>query len=379
MRIAERYMSARYTNQAQGERSLVAAVTLSQLKLGEKISEDVLTPLGSILFQKGRVITTKEIEILQAFLITNVEVESNQASSKTREDTDDDTGQEANSVIAASPLHEEYDKMVNVLRKVFNSFVAGQAMPVMDIRKQLEKMLEHIKSYNLLTFIPRQFMEKDYLLHNSITTALTSYQIAQWTGFPQKDWMQIAFAGLLHDIGNVRIDKAILTKPNTLSVEEKEEMMRHTVLGYQLLKNVPALNEGVKMAALQHHEKVDGTGYPLGIDATKIHPYAKIVAIADIFHAMTLNKAYRKAASPYLVLEQIQSDAFGKLDPAYVRTFIEKATQFHNGTIVKLSDERMGEIVFSDRNYPTRPWVSIEGTIVNLIVDRNLHIKEVLR
>ncbi|WP_139990834.1 HD-GYP domain-containing protein [Paenibacillus paridis] len=357
----------------------MAAVTLSQLKLGDKINEDVLTPLGGILFHKGRIVTPKEVEILQAFLITAVEVESTQASGKTREDAAEDTAQEASLPVAASALHEEYDQMVKVLRQVFNSFVAGQAMPVMDIRKQLEKMLEHIKSYNLLTFAPRQFMEKDYLLHNSITCALTSYQIAQWTGFPQKDWMQLAFAGLLHDIGNVKIDKSILTKPNPLSAEEKEEMMRHTVLGYQLLKNVPALNEGVKMSALQHHEKIDGTGYPLGIDATKIHPYAKIVAIADIFHAMTLNKAYRKAASPYLVLEQIQSDAFGKLDPGYVRIFVEKATQFHNGTIVKLSDERIGEIVFSDHNHPTRPWVSIDGTIVNLIVDRHLHIREVLR
>ncbi|MGO4694360.1 HD-GYP domain-containing protein [Paenibacillus sp. 2TAB26] len=357
----------------------MAAVTLLHLKLGDKIIEDVLTPLGSVLFQKGKIVTPKEIEILQAFLITSVEIESNIDLSKTKEDTDEDASQEPSSALVASPLHEEYDKMIIVLRQVFNSVAAGQAMPIMDVRKQLEKMLEHIKSYNLLTFVPRQFLEKDYLLHNSITSALTSYQIAQWTGFPQKDWMQIAFAGLLHDIGNVRIDKAILTKPNTLSTEEKEEMMRHTVLGYQLLKNVSALNEGVKMAALQHHEKVDGTGYPLGIDATKINPYAKIVAIADIFHAMTLNKAYRKAASPYLVLEQIQSDSFGKLDPTYVRTFVEKATQFHNGTVVKLSDERIGEIVFSDRNYPTRPWVSIEGVIVNLIVDRHLHIKEVLR
>ncbi|CAM4214265.1 HD-GYP domain-containing protein [Paenibacillus alkaliterrae] len=356
----------------------MAAVTLSQLNPGDKISEDVLTPLGSILLQKGKVITPKEIEILQAFLVASVDIEGG-TSNKARENTNEDAVQVTNVSFVTTSLHEEYDKMVQVLRNVFNSFVAGSSLPIMDIRKQLENTLENIKTYNLLTFMPRQFMEKDYLLHNSIASALTSYQIAQWTGFPQKDWMQIAFAGLLHDIGNVRIDKAILSKPNALSPDEKEEMKKHTVLGYQLLKNVPALNEGVKLAALQHHEKVDGTGYPLGIDSTKIHPYAKIVAIADIFHAMTLNKAYRKAVSPYLVLEQIQSDAFGKLDPAYVRTFVEKATQFHNGTVVKLSDERIGEIVFTDRTHLTRPWVTINGTIINLSIERHLHIKEVLR
>lgn len=357
----------------------MAGVMLANLKLGDKIIEDVLTPLGGVLFQKGKVVTPKEIEILHAFLVVSVEIENHTTSSKANDDVDDEAVQKSSTAIVASTLHDEYDKMLNVLREVFKSYAAGQSIPVMDIRKQLEKLLENIKSYNLLTFAPRQFMEKDYLLHNSVASSLTSYQIAQWVGLPQKEWMQVAFAGLLHDIGNVRIDKAILTNPNPLSIEEKEEMMRHTVLGYQLLKNISALNEGVKMAALQHHEKIDGSGYPLGIDATKIHPYAKIVAIADIFHAMTLNKAYRKAASPYLVLEQIQSDAFGKLDPAYVRMFVEKATQFHNGTVVKLSDERIGEIVFSDSVNPTRPWVSIEGIIVNLTKERQLHIKEVIR
>lgn len=354
----------------------MAAVTLSHLKLGDKIGEDVLTPLGGVLFQKGKVITAKELEILQAFLVTSVVVEA----IKGREEAAEEVIQEIKLPAGSSPLHDEYDKMLEVLRQVFNSSVAaGQTLAIMDIRTQLEKLLRYSKSYNVLTFMPRQFSERDYLLHNSITCALTSYLIAQWTGLPQKDWMQIALGGLLHDIGNMRIDKAILTKPNGLSLEEQEEMKRHTVLGYQMLKNVAALNEGAKMAALQHHEKVDGTGYPLGIDATKIHPYAKIIGIADIFHAMTLNKAYRKAVSPYLVLEQIQSDSFGKLDPGYVSTFVEKATQFHNGTIVRLSDGRIGEIIFTDRVHPTRPWVSIDGKIVNLTLERQYHILEVLK
>ena len=109
-----------------------------------------------------------------------------------------------------------------------------------------------------------------------------------------------------------------------------------------------------------------------------IHPYAKLVAISDIFNAMTMKRLYRKATSPYLVLEQIQQDSFGKLEPAYVQTFIDKVTQFHNGTIVRLSDDRIGEIIFSDRNHLTRPWVSINGTIVNLSIERQLYIEEIM-
>lgn len=166
--------------------------------------------------------------------------------------------------------------------------------------------------------------DEDYNYHNAVLSALTSYKIAQWCGYPQKDWLQIAFAGLLHDIGNVKVDNSLLQKPERLSSSEIEEVRRHTTYGYQLLRNVTAINEGVRLAALQHHEKVDGSGYPLRMEGTQIHFYAKIVAIADIFHAMTLKRSYKKAQSPYLVLEQIVTESFGKLDPVIVQTFIQK-------------------------------------------------------
>ncbi|MNR57685.1 hypothetical protein D3C85_1785170 [compost metagenome] len=78
------------------------------------------------------------------------------------------------------------------------------------------------------------------------------------------------------------------------------------------------------------------------------------------------------------MLEQLHKDSFGKLDPAYVQTFIEKVTRFHNGTLVRLSDDRIGEIVFTDRNDPTRPWVSVNGSIINLSNERSLYIEEIM-
>lgn len=357
----------------------MVTVLLSQLKSGDKLGEDVLTPFGGVLLRKGEVITPRTMEIMQAFLVSSAVIEDTAQAAKGQMTAVQDDTQQPSAAQVSSDLHDEYDQMVKTLRTVFNSYISGQSFPIMDIRTQLEKLLLQMKSYHILSFAPRSFAETDYYIHNSVCSALTSFQLAQWAGFKQKEWMQIALAGLLKDIGNIRLDRSILTKPTPLTREETEEMKQHTVQGYQLLKNIAALNEGVKLAALQHHERVDGTGYPLGIDSTKIHPYAKIVSIADIFHAMTLNKAYRKAESPYLVLEQLQNDAFGKLDPSYVTVFIEKVTQFHQGTVVRLSDDRTGEIVFSDRLHPTRPWVSVHGQIINLTKDRHLHIKEIVK
>ncbi|WP_308636996.1 HD-GYP domain-containing protein [Paenibacillus silvisoli] len=356
----------------------MGTVAVSQVKLGDKIAQDVLTPLGSVLFHKGKVITPREYEILQAFLVPTVVIDS-PAEKKDADDAVQDKSQEpAKDASVKSGLNEQYDLTVVLLKKVFNQMMSGMALPILELRNQLEMLLAYSHEYKMMTFLPQNVPTEEYLFHKSVMSSLSCYMLAQWNNLPRKDWMQSALAGLLHDIGNAKIDPSILNKPTKLTPAEVEDMKRHTVLGYQLLKNVAGINEGVKLAALQHHERYDASGYPLGVSSEKIHPYAKFVAISDIFNAMIMKRAYRKATSPYLVLEQLLQDSFGKLDPAYVRTFIEKATQFNNGTIVRLNDDRIGEIVFSDRNHPTRPWVSVSGTIVNLVNERQFYIEEVM-
>lgn len=354
----------------------MVSVKVENLKPGEKLLDDVLTPLGSVLLQKEKVITERDLDILVAFMVKQVEIASSSELAPKNEETQGKQVLKQEEPVIS--FNSEYDKMVEMLRQLSHPVIANQPLPLMDIRKQLGNIFEYIGDYNLITFAPSFHSNQDYFFHKSVVTSLTSYLLAQWVGLPQKDWMQVALAGLLMDIGNLKIDSVILNKPDKLNEEENRIMKKHTYYGYQILRSIPALNEGVKLAALQHHERVDGSGYPNHLNGSQLHPYSKIVAIADIYHAMTLNKVYRKPISPYLVLEQIQSDAFGKLEPMYVRTFIEKVANFNTGTTVKLSDGRIGEIIFFERDHPTRPWVSIQNTIVNLTIERNLHITEVI-
>ncbi|MBE9913596.1 HD-GYP domain-containing protein [Paenibacillus donghaensis] len=362
----------------------MASISIVELKPGVKLSKEVYTPLGGMLFRKGTVLLPRELDILRAFMVQYVEVDTGEVESKrtakpavdksslSEQSLSDEAG--ANKY---STFHEEYDKLISFVKSAYQSALAAE-LPIYELRNQLEATIGQIKDYNPLTFAPRSMNKYDYIYHNSVLCALSSYLLAKWSGLQQKDWMQAAFAGLFHDIGNIKIDSAILYKPTSLSAAEIEEIRKHTAYGYQILKNVRAVNEGVRLAALQHHEKVDGSGYPLRLDGSKIHIYAKIVGITDIFHAMTLNRVYQKAQSPYLVLEQIHTEAFGKLDPTLVRIFIQKATAIHHGTMVRLSNGQVGEIVFTDSNHPTRPLVSVGGEIINLTQQRQLHIEEVL-
>ncbi|MFB5676992.1 HD-GYP domain-containing protein [Paenibacillus terreus] len=360
---------------------------------GFKLKSDVLTELGSVLLSKGQVLLPRDLEILHAFLIKEVEIEMDQtvegykALEGNKQAAKQQDKNKENVALAFSnftteeneweKFNEAYDKTLALVKQAFHLVLVSE-LPVLELRTRLKEMFNYIHKYNVITFTPQSMSESDYIYHNAVMCSLTSYLLAQWAGLPQKDWIPAAFAGLLHDIGNAKVDHNILHKPSALTPEEAAEMRQHTIYGYELLSKVKGINEGVRLAALQHHEKVDGSGYPMKIKGQQTHIYARIASVADIFHAMTLQKAYRKAQSPYLVLEQIKSEAFGKLDPAIVQTFISKATQLGMGTKIRLNDQRTGEIVFADRDYPTRPMVNIDGEIINLVQNTNLYIEEII-
>ncbi|GAB2717261.1 HD-GYP domain-containing protein [Paenibacillus thermoaerophilus] len=349
-------------------------IQVSSAKPGDRLLEDVITKFGSVLLQKNRTLTARDIDVLNAFLISTIDVQRSGETEPVQEQKADAPAMNE----AEKPFHEAYDQLLQLLKKFFRIAESNGVLPVIEIRKSLEQVLSHIDQYHLLSFVPRQFQTKDYLYHNSIQVALTSYQIAKSHGLPSKDWVPVALAGLLHDIGNMRIDRSILEKPGKLTKDELEEMRKHTLYGYQILKPIAAFNDGIKLSALQHHEKEDGSGYPMGLKGDKLHPYAKIIAVADIYHAMTSDRSHKKADSPYLVLEQLYKESFGKLDPYVVQTFLNKVTQVQNGVMVRLSDGRIGEIIFTNRDHPTRPMVNANGTIINLAIERNLYIETVL-
>lgn len=352
----------------------VPTVAVSQIKYGERLGDNVTTKMGNTLFHKGRIIQEREVEILKAFLIPSVYIESKNSNEVEQESEE----HKVKEVEAVDPFYVEYQNMVKLLKRVFLLANGGQQLPILEIRTGLETLIRHIDAYKVLTFTPKNRNLHEYIYHKSILVSLASYSLARWAGLPQKDLLQIAMAGLLHDIGTSKVDRTLLEKKNPLNASEMDEIKQHTLIGYQILKNMSGINEGVKLTALQHHEREDGSGYPLGVKSDKIHVYAKIVAIADIYNAMTNERYYKAALSPYVVLEQLLNESFGKVDPTLVQVFMNKSTQISNGTLVKLSDNRVGEIVFSDRSHPTRPWVNVNGTIVNLTVERNLFIQDVI-
>lgn len=199
-------------------------------------------------------------------------------------------------------------------------------------------------------------------------------------GFEKGEWLQIGLAGLLSDCGMTRIDLNIVKKDSSLTAAELDEIKKHPTYSYRIIEKLRAITQPVKLAVLQHHERIDGSGYPLGLSQENIHMYARIVGVSDIYHAMTSDRLYKQRQSPFRVMEEIQREQFSKLDPQVVSTFIESLSDFSIGTKVRLSDDRMGKIIFIDAKKPTRPMVQIINNeeIIDLQSTPELFIDEIL-
>src|SRR5690625_7353760 len=134
--------------------------------------------------------------------------------------------------------------------------------------------------------------------------------------------MQLTTDVLLHDVGKMLVPEEILNKPGQLTEEEFQEMKNHTLYGYEILKDTVGVNHRQALVALQHHERMDGSGYPLQLKRDEIDLFSRIVAVADVFHAMSSNRVYQERSPLYEVLAEMEREVIAKLDPEITYLFI---------------------------------------------------------
>ncbi len=227
------------------------------------------------------------------------------------------------------------------------------------------EMLHGIRNYDDMTFV------------HSLNVSLICNIFAGWLKFSPEDTRALTLAGLLHDIGKMLIPRDIIQKDGKLTDDEYKKIKMHSIKGYQAMKDYP-IDIRIKYAALMHHERCDGSGYPNGFVGDQIDDFAKIVAIADVYDAMTSNRRYRKSICPFEVVENFERDGFLKYDPGLLMTFLERIVQSYIHNIVRLSDGRNGEVVMINKFALSRPVVRIGSGFIDLSKEMKLSIEEVI-
>lgn len=196
----------------------------------------------------------------------------------------------------------------------------------------------------------------EYTFKHSVDVATLSMIIARNQGMSQKDIYNIGIAGLLHDMGKSKIPLEILNKPAKLSDEEFAIMKQHSVMGYDILKEKKEFSGAISLAVLQHHEKMNGRGYPLGCTADKICPYAKVLSVTDVYDALVTERPYKKSFSQRTAVEMIMSMT-EELDITNMKSFLESVILYPVDSTVTLSNGEDARVVKNNKNSVLRPVV----------------------
>jgi HD-GYP domain-containing protein (c-di-GMP phosphodiesterase class II) len=350
------------------------------------LSADVPGKLNRPILAKKTVLSAHLIEVLKAFLVKEVEVEKTLVSGmpynpqtiikdkKNAGYPDDTNTSELNFIDLFLRVKKDF-------KKEFHSWQSGMQIDIAKVRTIIGPLLEQSEMNPSYIFHLHHYSTKtEYLYDHPLAVGVISAFIAKKLNYSKGEVMQIALAGSLSDCGMAKISPSLLHKNSTLTLEEYEEIKKHTTYSYQMVRNSPLLKDAAKLAILQHHERLDGSGYPFGEKAERIHPYAKILAVADSFHAMTSERVYKPKHSPFKILEMINEDLFGEFDIAALKVLSSAVMTYSIGSKIRLSDGQEAEIIFAEEKNPTRPMIKIieSNEIIALEKNRHLYIEEVI-
>lgn len=210
----------------------------------------------------------------------------------------------------------------------------------------------------------------EYTFKHSVDVATMSMIIAKEQGLKKDDIYRIGIAGLLHDMGKSKIPLEILNKPARLNDDEFAVMKQHSVLGYEILNEKNEFPASISLSVLQHHEKMNGKGYPFGVSSDKITPYAKILSVSDVYDALVTERPYKKSFSQRTAVEMIMSMT-EELDITAMRSFLRSIILYPVDSTVRLSNGEEARVVKNNPDAVLRPTVVglTSGTVYNLAED----------
>ena len=358
-------------------------VRVSELIPGMVTATDVFNFNGKMVLPKGLVLTDRIITKLEMYSILSIQVEDNIQAARPSDVQKNEAKDSHSSVLKRNPefqkFNEEYNQTVDSFRDTINNLIEKNS-PVETkalLRNTMDLLSIASGPYSAMDMLHSMRQYDDLTFAHSMNVSLICNVFGNWLNWSDEEIELLTLCGLLHDIGKLKIPDSIIKKPDKLTEKEYEVVKTHTVEGYHLLK-AQNINVHVANSALMHHEKCDGSGYPLGLDATKIDKYAKIVAIADVYDAMTSARIYRGPLCPFRVIELFESEGLQKYDSLFIMTFLENVviTYLHNE--VRLSNDQIGEIVFMNKNALSKPIVRVGHDLIDLSREKDLHVDEIL-
>lgn len=330
---------------------------------GMVLGEDVYNRFGAVIANKGTILDKYIIDKLFLNEVSKVTVNYE------------------DSAHAKEVFNQTYMAVKDEVKRIIKDISSGKDINVESIEEVSDSLVDivsNISIYNVMSYINQLKNYDEYTYNHSVNVAILSILMARWLGYGESEIDEVAMAGILHDIGKCEIDKKILNKPARLTKEEFEKMKQHPYLGYSAIKNNNKLNTKIKNGVLMHHERANGTGYPYGYTSRDISQYAKIIAISDVYDAMTSKRVYHEAENPFKVLDMLKNHSTNLFDNYILETFLNNMASLYIGDTVLLSTGERGRIVFINKEDGSSPIIRLDNKVINLMEEKDISIEKVV-
>ena len=346
-------------------------LSIGQVKPGMKLGKRIYNEEGLTLLAEGAELTASILRRLERLGVDMLYIQDQL--------TDDIVPPE---MISDETKRQAIKQIRTVYRSMMNDTMGRMSYPHLgySFRKMTEEILNDLGSReDVLIMLGDIHTTDHYLYTHSFNVCLYTLTLGMAAGYSREDLFTLGMGAMLHDIGKTRIEPKVLLKPGKLSDDEFSEMKRHTELGYAILKDEPFVPLLAAHCAFQHHERLDGSGYPRGIRDGEIHDFAKWIAITDSYDAMTTNRVYRRGMLPHQAVDILYGGSCTQYDQRKLEIFRDKVALYPVGLTVKLSSGETGVVTSVPSKTPNRPIVRIiedaeGGSVQPYEVDLSQHL-----
>lgn len=350
-------------------------VRSEKLEVGMITAADVIAIVGTTIVTKGTVLDYYNIDKIRKSGVTAVIIEVDDELPQKRSFS---SVEEVKNSPEFKEFKQNFDASKDEIKVHLDRIVRTDAevnieQMISEVDVVMSQACTGMEVFEMLNCMKN---ELGSVYQHSLNVSLMSGVIAKWAKLPKDEVDETIAAAILHDIGKLKVPYEILDNPDP-SAEERRFLRKHAIYGYNILKN--KVDDKIAQVALSHHERYDGSGYPMAQKSMEIPKLSRIIAIADIYDEATNRRTGNlRKNCPFHIIKSFEIDGFQKFDTEYLLAFLSGIADTYIGYKVMLSNGKTGTIVFSNKTRPSRPMVKVDNRYIDLGREPSVEIVEIL-
>ena len=345
-------------------------IPLSELKIGMYVLSIITKNKGVVIKSEGYISKESNIAQLKKSHVTHLVIDPSRTKIKekikapvvTEKTLKDEVSLEPtksleNEMKSANKL---YNNAKTLQKKILDDITKNKVIDAEQVQESTNAIVDSIfRNQDALSCMSRLRIKDDYLVEHSLNVSILMTIFCKHLGIERAIMEELALGAFLHDIGKVFIPDNILNKPGRFTPDEYEIMKQHVNYGIKALKETPNISDIVMAVVSEHHERIDGKGYPNKLSDKDISQYGRMIAIVDSYDAMTAERVYKAGMHPIKAFKILISESPTSYDSKLVEKFIQCLGIYPVGTLVKLTSGKVGLISRLNKSKPLKPFVRV--------------------